>query len=133
VTLASVLRPAGLALILCGSVSGAGLAQNAPAAAKPPPKPDAGTTSQPKCIYETDTFEMHGNRPSLVIALENKCEQRITCRVFAYVTSAKGAAQGRGLLKLAPKSHGAAAKKAYVMRVKMLGGSSQSTRECREG
>jgi hypothetical protein len=113
------------------------LAQNAPVAAKPaeppPPRPDAGTTSQLKCIYETDTFEMRGNRPSLVIALENKCEQRMRCRVFAYVTSAKGAAQGRGLLKLAPKSHGTAAKKAYVMRVKMLGGSSQSTRECREG
>jgi hypothetical protein len=34
-------------------------------------------------------------------------------------------------LVLAPKSQGAAAKKSYTMRVKMIGGSSQSTRECR--
>jgi len=30
-----------------------------------------------------------------------------------------------------PATLGAAAKKAYTMRVKMIGGSSQSTRECR--
>ena len=77
---------------------------------------------QAQCIEENDTFELRGKQPALVIALENKCETRMKCRVFAYVTSAKGVAQGQGTLRLAPKSQGAAAKKSYVMRVKMTGG-----------
>ena len=53
------------------------------------------------------------------------------CKVFVYITSAKGPAQGRGIIVLAPKSRGAAAKNSYTMKAKMNGGSSQSTRECR--
>jgi hypothetical protein len=43
----------------------------------------------------------------------------------------EGAGHGRATLELAPKSRGAAAKKSYVLKVKMLGGITQSTRECR--
>jgi hypothetical protein len=116
-----------VAAMLCASIAAAS-AQNAPAA--PPPKPDAGTTVQPNCIDENDTFTMVGNRPALVIALANKCEARMSCRVFAYVISAKGPALGRGTLVLAPASHGASAKKSFTMWVKMTAGNSQSTREC---
>jgi hypothetical protein len=56
---------------------------------------------------------------------------RITRKVFAYITSAKGSAQGHGTIVLAPKSAGAAAKNSYTMVAKMNGGSSQSARECR--
>ena len=65
----------------------------------------------------------------LSIELTNSCEQRMKCRVFAYITSAKGAAQGRGTIVLAPKSRGAAAKNSYAMKAR-CGGSSQSAREC---
>jgi hypothetical protein len=65
------------------------------------------------------------------VELTNQCEQRITCKVFVYITSAKGPSQGRGTIVLAPKSAGAAAKNSYTMRAKMNGGSSQSARECR--
>ena len=123
------LRAIWLGLVLGGSFAAMASAQNAPAA-PPPPTADAGTTVQAQCIAENDAFEVRDTKPALVIALENLCEQRMKCRVYAYVTSAKGAAQGRATLRLAPKSHGAPAKKSYVMRVKMLGGSSQSTREC---
>jgi hypothetical protein len=91
---------------------------------------DAGTTIQEKCIDENDAFKMSGRTPVFTIELANKCERRMACRVYAYVTSAKGVAQGRGSLVLAAKSHGAAAKNTFTMRVKMDGGNSQSTREC---
>jgi hypothetical protein len=95
------------------------------------PKPEAGTNAKAACIEENDGYKMHGKQPMFEIALENKCEQRMRCKVFVYITSAKGVSQGRGTLVLAPKSQGPAAKKSYIMRAKMHGGSSQSARECR--
>lgn len=115
-------------LALCACLASQALAQNAPAA--PPPKPDGGTTIQADCIDENDGYKASGKRPNFVIELENKCEVRMTCRVFAYVTSPKGTALGRGTIVLAPKSAGAAAKNSFSMRVKMMSGNSQSTREC---
>ena len=116
------------ALILGGCFAAA--AQTAPPA-EPPPVADAGTTGQLKCISEEDHYVRLGKGVGFRIELTNKCEQRITCKVFVYITSAKGAAQGRGTIVLAPKSRGAAAKNSYTMKAKMNGGSSQSTRECR--
>lgn len=115
------------ALILSGCIAGAALAQNAPEQATP----DKGTTIQAKCIEENDGYKMVGKHPMFVIELENKCAQRMLCKVFANVSSAKGNALGSGTLILAGKAKGPAAKKSFTMRVKMLGGSSQSTRECR--
>jgi hypothetical protein len=122
-----------LALFMCGNFAGAASPQNAPTPAQElPPVADAGTNAQANCIDESDNFKRRGKTPIFEIALENKCEQRMSCRVYAYVTTAKGPSQGRGTLVLAPKSHGAAAKKSFTMRVAMAGGgSSQSARECR--
>lgn len=125
-----VRRLAGAALILSACFAAAAQTQTA-ATGQEPPQADAGTTGQSKCIDEDDHYRMRGKQPTLVIELANRCEQRLKCRVFAYVTSAKGAAQGRGTVVLAPKSHGAAAKQSYTMKVKMIGGSSQSARECK--
>jgi hypothetical protein len=116
------------ALLLGGCFAAA--AQTAPPA-EPPPVADAGTMGQLKCISEEDHYVRLGHGVGFRIELTNKCEQRITCKVFAYITSAKGPAQGRGTIVLAPKSRGAAAKNSYTMKAKMNGGSSQSTRECR--
>jgi hypothetical protein len=132
-TVISPSRALGLGLLLCGSLAATASAQNAPAAGQePPPKADAGTTIQEKCIDENDAFKMSGKQPVFTIELANKCEQRMSCRVYAYVTTAKGPSQGRGILVLAPKSHGAGAKKTFTMRVTMAGGgNSQSARKCR--
>jgi hypothetical protein len=127
----AVRRLAGAALILSASFTAAAQAQTAATRQEPPPQADAGTTGQSKCIDENDHYKMRGKQPTLVIELAHRCEQRLKCRVFAYVTSAKGAAQGRGTIVLAPKSQGAAAKMSYAMKVKMIGGSSQSARECK--
>ncbi|HEY1474282.1 MAG TPA: hypothetical protein VGF53_09380 [Pseudolabrys sp.] len=119
----AILRLTGAALLLCGFAAAA-LAQPAP------PKADAGTGAQSACIVENDGYKRSGQQPMFAIELSNKCEQRIKCRVFVYITSAKGPSQGRGTIVLAPISHGAAAKGSYVMKTKMIGGSSQSAREC---
>ena len=119
------------ALILCGSFAAAP-AQNTPAAGQePPPVADPGTTGQSNCISENDHYVRLGKGVGFRIELTNKCEQRLKCRVFAYITSARGVAQGRGSIVLAPKSHGAAATNSFTMKAKMNGGSSQSDRECR--
>ena len=118
------------ALILCGCFAGAALAQTAPPA-EPLPVADAGTTGQSNCISEEDYYVRLGKGVGFRIELTNNCEQRLKCKVFVYITSAKGPAQGRGTIVLAPKSRGAAATNSYIMRAKMNGGSSQSTRECR--
>jgi hypothetical protein len=98
---------------------------------EPPPVADKGTTGQLKCITEDDHYVSLGKGVGFRIELTNQWEQRIACKVFVYITSAKGPARGRGTIVLAPKSRGAAAKGAYTMKAKMNGGSSQSTRECR--
>ena len=121
---------AGAALLLCGNFSTAALAQNAPAAGQEPVA-DAGTTIQLNCIAENDGFKMNGKQATFVIELENKCEQRMKCRVFAYINSAKGPSQGQGTIVLAAKSRGAAAKGTFTMKTRMVDGNSQSTRECR--
>ena len=129
-TKAATLLAAG-ALILAGGLTAAAQTQNAPPPGQePPPVADAGAGPQGKCISESDDYKMSGKQPTFVIALENKCEQRMRCKVFVTVTSAKGAAEGHTTMILGPTSSGAAAKKSYTLKVKMMGGMSQSSREC---
>ena len=121
---------AAAALIMCGLA----VAASAQTTAEPAPKADAGTTIQADCIDENDHYKMSGKQPIIIStgwSSSNKCEQRMRCRVFvAAYHLAKGVSQGRGTIVLAGKSGGAAAKGSYVMKARMIGGSSQSTREC---
>jgi hypothetical protein len=118
------------ALMLCAAPV---FAQNAPGQEKgqEPPQADPGTTIQANCLAENDTFTMRGKQPIFVIEMTNKCEQRMSCKVFVYITSAKGPAQGHGTIVMAQKSKGAAATGTFTMKAKTNGGSSQSTRECK--
>ena len=127
---------AAAALILAGCLAAAAAQQtqtlSAPAPGQePPPVADKGTTGQLNCISEDDHYVSLGKGVGFRIEMTNQCEQRIACKVFVYITSAKGPSQGRGTIVMAPKSRGAAAKNSYTMKTKMNGGSSQSTRECR--
>lgn len=72
-----------------------------------------------------------GRRIAFTIELTNTCATGIKCRVFAYVTSAKGAKQGGGTITLPPGPKGQETKKSWSMRVKMAGGSAQTARECK--
>ncbi len=92
---------------------------------------DPGTTAQLNCIDEDASFKLNGKTPVFFIVIENKCEQRLSCRIDSFVTTAKGVSQGHATLVLAPKSAGAAAKKTYVLRLKEAGGgNAQSSRAC---
>jgi hypothetical protein len=123
---------AAAALMLGGCFAVAASAQNAPAAGQePPPVAEPGTTAQGACITENDGYEMRGKQSTFVITLENKCEQRLKCEIFASISSARGAAKGHTTMVLGPKSSGAAAKKSYPIKVKMIGGMSQSDRACK--
>ncbi len=124
----NVMTRAFAAALLCGLLTAPALAQSTQ---EPPPTPDAGTTVQSKCIDEQDGYALKGKRPIFVIQLENKCDVRMVCKVFANVSSAKGNALDRGIIMLAAKSAGAKAKGTWALPVKMNGGNSQSTRECR--
>jgi len=118
------------ALILAGCFTAA--AQTATASGQEPPLvADKGTTIQANCIDENDHHVMRRKQPMFMIEFTNKCEQRFTCKVFAYITSARGASHGRGTIVLAPQSHGAAASGSYAFKTKSNGGNSISDRECR--
>lgn len=95
------------------------------------PKPEPGVTAQSACIKQDSEWTRNGKRIAFTISLSNQCSARLRCRVFAYTTSAKGAAQGQGTLILKPGAKGQETKAIWSMRVKMAGGSAQTTRECR--
>ncbi|HEY4141257.1 MAG TPA: hypothetical protein VGM57_07585 [Pseudolabrys sp.] len=113
------------AVLFCGFFAAPAFAQDAP------PRPDRGTTVQANCIDENDGYVTKSRRPAFAIQLENKCDVRMVCKVFANISSAKGNALGHGTIRLKSKSAGAKAKGTWTMPVKMKGGNSQSTRECR--
>jgi hypothetical protein len=117
-------------LTLAGCFTAA--AQNAPGQnQEPPPVANKGTTVQAKCIDENDGYKRNGKQPMFVIELTNKCTRPMTCKVFAFITSARGIAQGHGTIKLAAAAPGQPTKGTFTMRAKGMGGNSQSDRECR--
>lgn len=137
-TLMSVIRAVALAALIAAgftAVSAADSAQDKPAEARPAEtKPaDAKPAAEPApndCVTDTTGFQMHGKSPAYVTTLENKCERRLRCRLDLYVTTAKGPTQGHTTLVLGPHAAGEAAKKSYVLRVKMMSGTAQGAREC---
>jgi hypothetical protein len=100
-------------------------AETAAAAAEPAKSPIAG------CISDSSNFKAEDKHAYFIVALENACEQRVTCEVFANIRTARGSKRGHGTLVLAAKSAGAEAKKAYRMRVKVAGGMAQVERQCK--
>jgi len=95
------------------------------------PVPDAGTTGQSGCIDETGDYEAHGAQVTYVIGLQNRCDKRLRCKIYAYVVGAKGPSSAQTTLILGAVSSRAAAKGTYAMPVKAAGGTAQVSRECR--
>lgn len=127
----SVLKLSTLALALCVGLAAAAEDADKAAAPKQAPTPDAGATGQSNCIEQTGGYQTQGKAFTFVIGLENKCDKRLRCEVFAYVVGAKGPSSGRTIMILGPRSSGTAAKKTYAMKVKAPGGTAQVSRECR--
>lgn len=119
----SLARGLGLALILCG------LAAAARAQTPPPPTPDPGVSAQSQCISDSGAFKVMGEIATFVLALENKCDRRLRCRVYLHIVNARGTEEGSTTLTLGPRG-GAAARKSFVMQLKMMGRWAQSMRAC---
>ena len=83
------------------------------------------------CISDSSNFKAEDKHAYFIVALENACEQRVKCEVFANIRTARGSKRGHGTLVLAAKSAGAAAKTSYRMRVRVAGGMAQVERECK--
>ncbi len=114
--------------VLCAVVFAAPIIANAEETSTAPT--NASTTAQSPCITQDTGWNERGkHRVDLYIELTNACREPVICRVFAYVTTAKGAAQGRGTLRMDGKDS-AHAKRRWTMRVPMRGGSIQLAREC---
>jgi hypothetical protein len=118
-------------LIVAAALLSATHAFAADASGQEPPVADKGSTAQENCIVENDGYTTRNGKPMFTIQLENKCAQRLVCKVYAYVTSPRGAVQGHGTIRLAAKADGATPKGTFVMPAKMTRGNSQSDRECR--
>jgi hypothetical protein len=112
----------------CCLAVGAALAADEPGQ-KPPAQPKPA--GEKDCIVSGGGFKMSGKTPTYVIALENMCEKRLRCTVYANVMGARGSAQGHKTLTLAPHSKGPKAKQSYVLKVKSMGGIAQASRECK--
>ena len=127
----------GLALVLAGGVASVASAQSAdgPDSQRPPADQqapaDQQTQQKPDCVKSNTDFKQNGKAATFVIELQNSCEMRLKCTVDAYVVGARGPAQGHATLILAPKSKGAAATKAYVMKVKSAGGMANVSHACK--
>ncbi|HEY1311480.1 MAG TPA: hypothetical protein VGF02_11070, partial [Pseudolabrys sp.] len=113
------LTGAALVAMLCGA-----------ALADEPPKATPGWGPQSACIGETDIFT-NDKGPHFSITLINKCEARLTCKVWGYIVTARGPTQGATVMHLAPKSAGAAASKTYLFRVKVAGGTAEVAHRCK--
>ncbi len=125
-------RLVALSVALVVGVAAAGFTEEAPADGQtPPPVPDKGTTSQLNCVDQKSEYTKEGKGIFYVQTFANKCEARLTCKVFAYVLNSRGPSHGHATLVLAPKSAGAAATNRYALKVKGVGGFGTSDRECR--
>ena len=81
--------------LLTGAVFGVavcGVALNGVALADEP-KATPGWGPQSACVSEQDVFN-NDKGPHFSITLTNKCEAKLTCRVWGYITTARGPTQG---------------------------------------
>ena len=105
------------------SLAGAAFAEQTPAKAE--------EAAKPACITDISGFKMQGKTPVYEMTLQNACAQRIRCRVYLNVATARGSSRGEATLLLDGGHQGAPATKSYALKVKMLTGIAQGARECK--
>jgi hypothetical protein len=66
-----------------------------------------------------------------VIELENRCEKRIRCRVYANVTTARDSKRAKTTMTLAPHAQGKKSKQTFAVRIHENGGMAQVSRDCK--
>jgi hypothetical protein len=104
-------------------------AQTAPATGQEPPA--KAEEAKPACITDTSGFKMQGKTPVYEMTLQNTCAQRIKCKVYLNVETARGSTRGEATLVLEGRGQGEPPTKSYALKVKMLSGMAQGARECK--
>lgn len=127
---AAILLAAGIG----ASASAAKRGPDRPPGQQPPQQqqtqqPAPTPPEQPKCISQKDDFKPD---KTFVVELTNSCERRMRCTIRAYVVNSCGPTKGQATLTLARASKGAAARKAFVMKLKEAYGSADVSRRCKE-
>ena len=135
-TFRSTASAVGFILILAGSTLFGASAQDAttPDGQQPPAEQKAADQKppeKPKCVTSNTAFKEKGNAATLEIELENACDERLKCTVDAFVTGARGQAQGHGTLILAAAPKGQTTRKVYVMKIKSAGGMANVSHSCK--
>ena len=115
------------ALIL--GLATAAQAQTAPVTGQEPPA--KAEEPKPACITDTSGFKMQGKTPVYEMTLQNTCAERIKCRVYLNVETARGSTRGEATLVLEGRKQGEPPTKSYALKVKMLTGMAQAARECK--
>ena len=106
-----------------------------PAPAAEPAKaaePAAKPAEEEKCVTSEEGFKTLGTRGAFTVSMTNACEKRMRCVIDVYVTAANGPTKGNGVVTLGKKSEGAAAKKDYMLNLKLSFGSANVARSCKE-
>jgi hypothetical protein len=119
------------AFCLCAAFAAAASAGETDKPADAPPPAAGNEAVEPNCIDMNGDYRTRGKVITYVISIENKCEKRFRCQVFAYLTSARGPSSGHAILTLGPASGGAAAKGSYAMKAKLASGTAQLSRQCK--
>jgi len=122
----TIVRSIAAAALAAGvlSFTGAAFGEDAPAA------PDADQAKKPACITDTSGFKMQGKTPVYEMTLQNACAERVKCRVYLNVETARGSSRGEATLVLEGRKQGEPPTKSYALKVKMLSGMAQGAREC---
>lgn len=103
---------------------------------RPPAEVQMQTAQKPvednKCASIDTGYMKAGKGATFHIMLKNSCERRLRCTVRAYHVDSRGPHTGNGTLILAPKSKGAGASNAYVMKVSDMGGTANISHACKK-
>ena len=131
-TFKATLAAVGFVLCLTG---GGALAQNATVSnGQEPPAEQAAAEKppeKPKCVNNNSGFKEKGKTATFEVELENSCDERLKCTVDAFVTGARGQAQGHGTLILPAAPKGQTTRKTYEMKIKSAGGMANVSHSCK--
>lgn len=83
------------------------------------------------CVTSNTAWREQGKSTTFEIELQNICDKRLKCTVDAFVTGARGQAQGHGTVVLAAAPKGQTTRNVYALKVKSAGGMANISHSCK--
>ncbi len=130
-TFRSTWAAGALALLLASGGSFTALAQDAAADDGQKPPAEQAAPEKPKCVTSNTNFKEKGKAAIFEVELQNTCDMRLKCTIDAFVTGARGQAQGHGTIILAAAPKGQTTRNAYALKVKSAGGIANVSHSCK--